>query len=75
MEGVRPPRNPHLHVKRLRVPERCRQAPDCHLDRNFGIYLCDVKILPCHYRGTVFVLDQDGRRFECRKAELPSSDA
>ena len=58
----------HLHVRRPRVPERCRRWTDSTYDRAFGLHLCNVKLGPCFYRGPVFVLDVDGRRFECRKA-------
>lgn len=58
----------HLHVRRPRVPERCRRSPDAVRDRGFGIHLCNVKISPCYYRGPVYVLGVDGRQFECRKA-------
>ncbi len=59
----------HLHRSRPRLPERCRRSPDSSFDRSFGLHLCNVRDGLCFYRGPVFVLDADGRRYECRKAE------
>jgi len=59
----------HLHVRRPRIPERCRRSPDRSYDRSFGLHLCNVKDSPCFYRGPTFVMDPDGRKFECRKVE------
>lgn len=59
----------HLHLRRTRVPERCRPSPDCSYDRGIGLHLCNVRSGNCHYRGPVFILDATGRRFECRKVE------
>ncbi len=59
----------HLHVRRPRLPERCRRSPDRSYDRTFGLYLCNVKNASCHYRGATFVVDASGRTFECRRGD------
>ncbi len=59
----------HLHRSRLRVPDRCRTSPDAGYDRSFGLHLCNVKEGACSYRGPTFVLDAQGRRYECRKVD------
>ncbi len=63
----------HLHVRRPRIPERCRRAPDCAYDGTFGFYLCNVRDSPCFYRGPAFVLDANGGKLECRKTESDSA--
>lgn len=57
----------NLQTKRPYVPERCAKSPNCQYDGNFGIYTCGERDRRCHYHGPVFILDQDGRHFECRK--------
>jgi hypothetical protein len=64
----------HFHVSRRRVPERCRHSPDASHDGQFGIHLCNVREGQCFYRGPIFVLDANGRRFECRKVESTDPD-
>jgi hypothetical protein len=66
--GVTTPRS-HVHLSRRRVPERCRTSPNASYDGTFGIHLCNVREGQCFFRGPTFVLDANGRRFECRKVE------
>jgi hypothetical protein len=64
----------HIHVSRRRVPERCRHSPDASYDGTFAIHICNVREGQCFYRGPTFVLDANGRHFECRKVESNDSD-
>jgi hypothetical protein len=50
------------------VPGRCMRSPNASFDRGFGIYVCQQRDGRCVFHGPVYVLAQDGRRYECRKA-------
>lgn len=51
------------------LPARCRRAPNASYDRSFGIFLCDQRDARCHFYGPVYVQDQEGRQYECRKRD------
>ena len=57
----------HIHLKRPYVAERCRVTPNCQYDGGFGLFVCLEKDRRCFYHGPVFILDQDGSQYECRK--------
>jgi len=49
------------------VPDRCLRNPNAVLDRSFGIFVCNQRDARCHFHGPDFLLDDDGRHYECRK--------
>ena len=65
----------HLHLRRPKVPARCRRGPDCMYDGAFGLHLCNQGAESCYFRGPVMVLEVQGRRFEWRKAEVALAEA
>ena len=52
------------------VPDRCRRAPNASFDRAFGLWVCDQRDARCCFLGGAYVLDETGRRNECRKREV-----
>lgn len=50
-----------------RVPLRCARTPNATFDRGFAIHTCNQRDVPCPFRGPVYVLDDNGRHYECRK--------
>jgi hypothetical protein len=53
----------------LYVPARCQRVPNATHDRAFGIWLCDQRDARCCHFGPAYVLDEDGRRYECHKRD------
>ena len=51
------------------VPERCQRAPNCTLDRAFGIYVCNQREPRCQFHGPVFIQAELGRQYECGAKE------
>ena len=51
------------------IPAACRRAPNAVHDRAFGMWLCEQKDAGCPFHGPAYVLDDSGRRFECRKRD------
>jgi hypothetical protein len=54
------------------VPARCLRHPNASADRAFGVFVCNHGDARCHFYGPVYVLDQEGRRYECRKRDVKS---
>lgn len=50
-----------------RVPLRCERTPNATFDRGFAIFTCNQRDARCPFYGPAYVLDGDGRHFECRK--------
>lgn len=50
-----------------RVPIRCQRSPNAAFDRAFAIYTCNQRDSRCPFYGPTYVLDNEGRHFECRK--------
>ena len=50
------------------VPVRCLKAPNATFDRAFAIHTCNQREPRCPFYGPVFVQDDEGKHFECRKA-------
>jgi hypothetical protein len=59
-------------TRRPRCPDRCLRAPNAFYDRGFAILLCGNRDGYCSFRGAVYVLDADGRRYECQKPAAKS---
>jgi hypothetical protein len=51
------------------VPARCLRTPNASHDRAFGIDICHQRDRRCHFHGPVYVLDEAGRHYECRKRD------
>jgi hypothetical protein len=50
-----------------RVPARCQRSPNATFDRSFAMFTCNQRDPSCPFHGPAYVLDNEGRRFECRK--------
>ena len=49
------------------MPLRCQRAPNASFDRSFAMFTCNQRDARCPFYGPAYVLDGDGRHFECRK--------
>jgi hypothetical protein len=50
-----------------RVPIRCQRTPNATFDRSFAMFTCNQRDPRCPFYGPAYILDNDGRHFECRK--------
>jgi hypothetical protein len=54
-----------------RVPLRCQRTPNATFDRSFAMFVCNQRDARCPFYGPAYVLDNEGRHFECRKRTDP----
>lgn len=67
LEAMVERREPTGVVKLVDVPSRCQRAPNATFDRSFVMFTCNQRDARCPFHGPSYVLDNDGRHFECRK--------